>query len=99
MPFDGDPKKYETKPDVFSMESFVLWLESQPRRGRYTYFITERCLLTQWLNSLGIYPQRSRDYPPEISAYCGPFARVAVGYPQTYSGALKRARKELLASR
>lgn len=56
MPFDGNEKQLETKPDVFSLEGVTAWLEEQVRKGRgsevYCYISVGHCLLAQYFTDM-----------------------------------------------
>lgn len=54
MPFDGNEKQYETKPDVFSLEGLIAWLETQPADGAYDYLDGSNCALCQYLRARGL---------------------------------------------
>lgn len=52
MPFDIDPQYVETpaevKPDVFSLDGLIAWLEKQPADIEYCYRDHGRCLAAQF---------------------------------------------------
>lgn len=51
MPFDPTP--IETKPDVFSLEGLIAWLEKQPATLTYDYTSPRKCLLSRYLIDAG----------------------------------------------
>lgn len=59
MPFDATP--IETKPDVFSLEGLIAWLEKQPSKTVYCYMDRGRCLAAQFnaLCGRGYFPAKS----------------------------------------
>ncbi len=54
MPFDGKPEAFETKPDAFSIEGLIAWLETQNPSAEYNYADTGNCLYCQYLRSRGV---------------------------------------------
>ena len=54
MPFDGNPIDYETKPDVFSLEGLIAWLETQEPETQYDYCDPRGCLLCSYFRARGI---------------------------------------------
>jgi hypothetical protein len=106
MPFDMTP--VETKPDVFSLEGLIAWLEKQrPDIGcRYEY--AGECLIGQYIAGhggtlvcpgakMGFYRLADgRKLSIDLAGH--PFHLVARDRPNTFGAALTRAR-QLLASR
>lgn len=85
----------QTKPDVFSLEGLIAWLETQPPLTRYNYAdCNGHCLIGQYLTAHGY---------GWGNGYYGSFLtvedRVAIAdnTRQTFGAALSRARA-LLAS-
>jgi len=52
MLYNKDWDKTHIKPDVFSLESLIAWLEKQPARKSYDFFCPGECLLGQWTRSI-----------------------------------------------
>lgn len=49
-----DPKwEVQTKPDVFSLESLIAWLEKQPAKVSYKYNCNGHCMLAQYFACAG----------------------------------------------
>jgi hypothetical protein len=105
MPLDdttGFLKAMETKPDVFSLEGLIAWLEKQSPETRYNYDCVDgSCLLGLYLAAHGF----GMDYYCEISCVGTAVANIGGGVawggpvaPKTLGAALDRARK-LLAER
>jgi hypothetical protein len=96
MPFDMTP--VETKPDVFSLEGLIVWLEKQPEQMEYDWGRPGWCLIAKYLRAAGL-DVVSVNVPgtcalvnernPEMTEQ---MADVAVGRPWTYGAALTRAR-------
>jgi hypothetical protein len=80
----------ETKPEMFSLESLIAWLETQPASKEYDYFNADKCVLGQWLYAMGC------DFVTDKSLEMGetsPFDDIAIyGLPYTFGAALERAR-------
>lgn len=101
----------ETKPDVFSLESLIAWLETQPPEKTYDWMgnaCNGGCLLDHYLFAFG-YPMHLPFGPPDenyqrLATLNGTMLHrrmdyiVAQATPHTYGDALSRARA-LLASR
>ena len=93
--FDGLPEKYETKPDVFSLEGLIAWLETQDPERRYDFWNCHGgCLLSTYLASVKIWFSTQR-YNSAIMRIHGVADDVARRCPWTYGAALERARKML----
>ena len=92
MPFDGLPT--ETKPDVFSLDGLIAWLEQQP--GETTYNFNDccgLCLLSQYVTArLGRYSSGD-DYcrMADVGGF-NVIQRLAGEEPWTFCAALQRAR-------
>lgn len=104
-----DPKWNETttKPDVFSLQGLIAWLEKQPADRVYCYADTGHCLLAQYFVASG--------FGPEVAVGAGNFSErvngrwgrcrhysdalddIAVKKPRTFGAALERARKAVSA--
>lgn len=57
MPFDGKtfaPAPAETKPDVFSLDGLIAWLEKQPPETEYNFKDTRDCLLCRYFRAMGL---------------------------------------------
>ena len=84
MPFDG--KNFtETKPDVFSLDALIAWLEKQPADGEYNWASTSDCAGCRYLRAQGLGPDQYKDIPRYI--------RIAVFQKKfwTYGAVLDRA--------
>lgn len=44
----------ETKPDVFSLDGLIAWLEMQPAAKPYVFMGNCNCMVAQYLKSHGI---------------------------------------------
>jgi len=112
MPFDS--KDFvETKPDVFSLDGLIAWLETQDPATTYSYADIRGCLLYRALSDAG-YPikgcggnywsdknNRMHALPGDDRAgqeRRGWGRRVADGGEWNYGAALERARKLLAES-
>ena len=95
MPYDGT--NFETRPDVFSLDGLIAWLEKQPAEKKYCYMDTGACLLCQYLVSIGVpfegvygtYWDDANNVTHDIPASV---AHIPVEYPRTFGAALSRAR-------
>lgn len=113
MPLDStnwSQAETETKPDVFSLEGLIAWLETQPPAKTYDWLgnaCNGGCLLDNYLFAFG-YPMHTPHGPPDVNYQrlatlngTMPYPRmdyiVAEAKPHTYGAALSRARA-LLAS-
>lgn len=101
MPLDSTNWKQETetKPDVFSLEGLIAWLERQPARASYEWRCGGNCLFARWgmaitnLSGLDAYIAATnglsdalglpRDLEP---------TNIACNHPSTFGAALSRAR-------
>lgn len=99
-----DETKPVTKPDVFSLESLIAWLEKQPANKAYDYENCEgKCLYGLYAASYGIAWKASggagAHYPGssvERSRFCDlVYATTANPFPWTFGAALARARSAL----
>lgn len=106
MPLDGrNWSQTETKPDVFSLEGLIAWLELQPAERGYEYTDCDGgCLIGQYAQAIG-HPSwlEIHKYPlPKPHNWLIPapytFGNLACDRPRTFGAALSRARA-LLASR
>lgn len=111
MPFDG--KNFtETKPDVFSLEGLIAWLEKQPARKRYCYHDNGGCLLHRYFAASGLPVAWTgsltwKDRAGGEHLIPGHFDDIANGFDtdtgvfgaQTYGAALQRARARALQAR
>jgi hypothetical protein len=87
------------KPEPFSLESLIAWLENQEAAETYCFTLTRECIWAKYTFALGGTIQFSphRYQIGGHSLEVGPLDRswreaVAVGLPKTFGGALKRAR-------
>jgi hypothetical protein len=78
-------RKANVKP---SLEGFIGWLEVQNPSITYTYMDTDRCLVAQYLASIGGH--KITDYFAAQGGTTG--SRIAVSTPHTFGAALERAR-------
>lgn len=90
-----DPKwETKTKPDVFSLESLIAWLETMPADGTYNYNNCDGgCLLDLYLATAT--GKRSRPDPKTHWKTCGGgenYLFIGRTKPQTFGAALSRAR-------
>lgn len=95
MPFDG--KNFQqTKPNVFSLEGLIAWLETQdPATGYDWHNCQGDCLIGHYGSAMGVDWHKIHDV-----AFGDGWLRVAssLSGPATYGAALERARR-LLAKR
>lgn len=113
MPLDSTGY-VETKPDPFSLESLIAWLEKQPTEQTYSFISPSECLLAKYTTAHGgmylgdhyiIQETKIEVCPAEDPTInCPDYYWVAWGgetcdgKERTFGEALHRARK-LLASR
>lgn len=103
MPLDGRNWKQdtETKPDVFSLEGLIAWLEKQPEETEYNFMDCDGgCLIGKYL--IATTGKHWTDFGLRwgcIIIYYPAIAKVAAGEPQTYGAALSRARALLAETR
>ena len=92
MPFDS--KDFvETKPDVFSLEGLIAWLEKQDPTTEYDYDDCDgHCLIAQYLADHG-YRWGHNHYGRFLTGEDR--TAVAARFPETFGAALERARKLL----
>lgn len=90
MPLDGKVSDYTTKPDVFSLEGLIAWLETQPGETAYEFSNNEGdCLIGRYGRAHG----EGRFWRSVHTAFFEKnWLRVASHDPYTYSAALTRAR-------
>ena len=94
MLYDKRWDRTETKPDVFSLESLIAWLETMPPSAEYDFHNCDGlCLVGQYMAYNDIqfrdgFSQQSKHFP------CTVF-RIGAGDPWTFGAALNRARKAL----
>lgn len=96
-----DPKwEVKIKPDTFSLESFIAWLEKQPE-GIYCFSDWGECLLAKWLHSIDPQSHQIKGENGYIYSVNGiaidtfRFKNIVWCEPRTFGGALKRAKAEL----
>jgi hypothetical protein len=100
MPFDSTPSseaQQETRPDPFTLEALIAWLEKQPPETDYNWMSGNDCLLCRYLKANDIHfinYKRMQD----MESDSGWRVASAVNGPTTYGAALSRARV-LLAAR
>lgn len=85
------------KPDVFSLESLIAWLEKMPPRESYRTWELDNCLLGQWSQAMGAADFKEQSYQLGIAE---PFLTIASidgprDQPHTFGAALTRARAAL----
>ena len=97
MPLDQQGFEIETKPDVFSLEGLIAWLELQPPLTAYDFLdCGGQCLIGRYLIATTGKMWREHGLPWGHLPF--DLRMVAVGRGHTYGAALDRAR-ELLANR
>ncbi len=95
-----DPK-WEVKPDVFSLESLISWLEKMPADGTYNFTLSRRCLLAQWAQSVDAVAHRAKYDGSFCYTVNGKkvdlesFMPIAAAGDATFGAALERARAAL----
>lgn len=86
------------KPEVFSLEGLIAWLETQDQWTTYPFTDSRDCVLARWAASHGY----SRTVGGNSYTYgkwifwrvdLSRFKDIAVGSPHTYATALQRARQ------
>lgn len=96
---DKAPGEQQTKADPLTLPNLIAWLEQQPADKVYCYTDHGRCLIGQYLTSLGytsvsVYSNdwfsHSKNSYVELPAS---FDNVAIFGDRTFGGALKRARE------
>jgi hypothetical protein len=95
--------KVETKPDVFSLESLIAWLEKQPAQETYCYSSNGDCLLAQYFTGMGFVGVHvgggDFDHEGAINVkFPAILGDVAYYHPRTFGAALSRARAALDSS-
>jgi len=95
-----DPKwEVQTKPDVFSLESLIAWLETMPADKKYDWAFAESCLLGQWCAANGLAGDELFEKSIELGNFAAApaIANAALGKLNecTFGAALERARKAL----
>lgn len=109
MPLDQTNwnQETETKPDVFSLEGLIAWLETQPPEMTYRYVdVQGGCLIGLYASGMG-FPLHNPDRrsPLDFGGLHSYFSRLgilgslAVPFPQTLGAALSRARALLAETR
>jgi hypothetical protein len=83
-----DPKwEQQTKADPFKIETLIAWLEKQPADCRYDFDNCDgECLFGLYYTAMGLkwwdeYLEKHFDH-----------TAIACGWPETFGGALERAR-------
>lgn len=97
MLYDKRWDKTETKPDVFSLENLIVWLEKQPADKVYCYADNGNCLLGQYFIAHGhtdVAVGGETVWLGDAKSHTLPdsFRKLAVYWPRTFGAALKRAR-------
>lgn len=99
MPFDG--KNFtETKPDVFSLEGLIAWLEKQPQETEYEFSNIHDCLLCRYFRAMGKTDVRiggrsyliDGDFGSLPDGLANTAVAIGVNGNRTYASALHRAR-------
>lgn len=95
----------ETKPDVFSLEGLIAWLETKPADETYQVADSESCLMGQYTVAMGGFRNLRGDEPAYIVGAASmpttdathPLSKVAWAFGPsggtTFGAALARARK------
>jgi hypothetical protein len=95
-----DPKwEAETnKPELWTPRHLIAWLETMPPEKEYCYTSNGHCLLAQYLMAHG-WPKPALDsiYADDLTTRARRklpehFNDIAIWHPQTFGGALARAR-------
>lgn len=102
MLYDKRWDKTEAKPDVFSLEGLIAWLEMQRPDEKYDYGCNGHCLLAQYFDAAGYdvagvggYYFRTTQEPEHKILLPNHFNNVAISAPYSFGAALDRARKAL----
>ena len=95
MPFDQG-SFVETKPDVFSLEGLIAWLEKQPADQKYVWFsFSGNCnggrLIHQYLRANDRHPTYDYDQFAKCAGGRRADTEVAMRSPHTFGAALERA--------
>lgn len=102
MPLDGR-NFTETKPDVFSLEGLIAWLEKQPADESYCYYDVGHCLWGRYVKAMGGFFDEADTYyigdkTQRVSFSTATEWQFVVAYPGdnkrscTFGAALERAR-------
>jgi len=88
-----DPKwEQETKVDPLSVAGLIAWLAKQPTRREYEYYSCQRCLVAEYLKSIGsVNPDAEYIFSEALGAGW-PYDKIAAERPHTFGAALERAR-------
>lgn len=92
-----DPK-WEVKVDPLSLESLIMWLESQPATAEYDFHCSRSCMVAQWVKSIDPGAISTPGYGADFYTVNGAnidlrqFVKVANAMPWTFGAALERAR-------
>lgn len=95
MLYDKRWDRTETKPDMFSLESLIAWLETKNTNEMYDFYCSGECLLGQWVRAID--PNASEPYGRGSFTYLVHDQVVdldrynAVTEPWTFGAALNRA--------
>mgnify|MGYP001615675908 CR=1 FL=1 len=91
------------RPNPLSLTGLIAWLEQQPNNREYCYGQSGGCLLFQYFRASGFtcfnvsgdyFDHNSRGHLDFDRTSLPPhFNEIAIGHPQTFGGALKRARQ------
>jgi len=98
MLYDPNWAPVETKPDVFSLDGLIAWLETRSVDGIYCYTDSGNCLLCQYFTANGFQGIAldafgfSHDGWNTEVRYPSIFNEVAIQHPRTFGAALERAR-------
>lgn len=102
MPLDQADYQIETKPDTFSPQSLLAWIERQPANAAYCWSDMGLCLFAQY--GKHIFGAAHDPYDLVMKGFgktslgCQIIGTVAVERPHTFGAAAKRLR-DILASR
>ena len=91
------------RPNPLSLTGLIDWLQKQPRNMGYFYGQSAGCMLFQYLRAAGFsclnvgedfFDHNSRGHLDFDRTSLPPhFNEIAIGHPQTFGWALKRARQ------
>lgn len=85
----------ETKPDVFSLESLIAWLEMQPADTKYDWYNINDCLMCRYLQAHGYLDPASRPglHFDTIKNWGERgYYDIGLTFPWTFGAALARAK-------
>lgn len=86
--------KTVTKPDVFSLESLIAWLETMPVDKEYNYCRKSTCLIAQYLQARGVSKYELDSHEIDALGWME-VVNPRINYIPTFGAALSRARSAL----